>query len=71
MKLNQDLMIIVLKTLETIELTTTVDIKFLMSSLNYLFLITDCQSWKALNKNMSKNRSDLNERWNLYRFSSR
>lgn len=55
MKLNQDLFIIVLKVLETAELTTTDDIKLIISSLNYLYLITDCQSWKALQKNMSKN----------------
>jgi hypothetical protein len=53
MKLNQDLLIIALKILETTELTTSMDIRLFMSSLNYLYLITDCQSWKALQKNMS------------------
>jgi hypothetical protein len=54
MKLNQDLLILVLKVLETTELITTDDIKLIISSLNYLYLMTDCQSWKALQKNMSK-----------------
>jgi hypothetical protein len=53
MKLNQDLLLVVLKVLETTELTTTDDIKLIISSLNYLYLITDCQSWKALQKNLS------------------
>ncbi|UJR25011.1 hypothetical protein I4U23_006372 [Adineta vaga] len=54
MKLNQDLLIIALKMLETIELTTTVDIKLFMNSLNYIYLITDHQNWKALQKNMNE-----------------
>lgn len=53
MKLNQDFMILILKILETTELTTNEDIRLTLSSLNYLYLITDCQSWKALQKNMS------------------
>ena len=53
MKFNQDFLIITLKLLETTELTTNNDIKLVNSSLNYLYLITDCQSWKALQKNMS------------------
>lgn len=53
MKLNQDLLLVVLKVLETTELTTTDDIKLIISSLNYLYLIMDCQSWKALQKNLS------------------
>jgi hypothetical protein len=55
MKLNQDLLVLILKILETTEMTTTDDIKLVLSSLNYLYLITDCQSWKALQKNMSTN----------------
>ncbi|CAF0758767.1 unnamed protein product [Rotaria sp. Silwood1] len=53
MKFNQDFMIVILKVIETTELTTNDDIKLIISSLNYLYLITDCQSWKALQKNMS------------------
>jgi len=55
MKLNQDLLILVVKVLETNELTTADDVKLIISSVNYLYLITDCQSWKALQKNMSTN----------------
>ncbi len=55
MKLNQDLLVIVLKVLETTEMTTNDDIKLVISSLNYLYLMTDCQSWKALQKNLSMN----------------
>ena len=53
MKFNQDLLIIALKILETTELSKTDDIKLFLSSLNYLYLMTECQSWKALQKNMS------------------
>jgi hypothetical protein len=53
MKLNQDLLVLALKILETTDLTTAVDIQLIISSLNYLYLITECQSWKALQKNMS------------------
>ena len=55
MKLNQDLLIVALKALETTELTTAVNIQLVLSSLNYIYLITDCQSWKALQKNISTN----------------
>ena len=44
---------LILKTLETTELNTTVDIKLVINSINSLFLLTDCQSWKALQKNLS------------------
>ncbi len=54
MKLNQDLLVVTLKVLETTELVTAVDIKLIISSVNYLYLMTDCPSWKALQKNMSK-----------------
>ncbi|CAF3063704.1 unnamed protein product [Rotaria sp. Silwood2] len=54
MKLNQDFMIVMLKVLETTEPTTNDDIKLIINSLNYLYLITDCQSWKALQKNMNE-----------------
>ncbi|CAF3350965.1 unnamed protein product [Rotaria sp. Silwood1] len=54
MKFNQDFMIVILKVIETTELTTNDDIKLIISSLNYLYLITDCQSWKALQKNMNE-----------------
>jgi hypothetical protein len=53
MKLNQDLLVVTLKVLETTELVTAVDIKLIISSVNYLYLMTDCPSWKALQKNMS------------------
>lgn len=53
MKFNQDLLIIALKILETTELSKTDDIKLFLSSLNYLYLMTECQNWKALQKNMS------------------
>ncbi len=48
MKLNQDLLVVTLKVLETTELVTAVDIKLIISSVNYLYLMTDCPSWKAL-----------------------
>ena len=57
MKLNQDLLVVVLKVLETTELTTTEEIKLIISALNYLHLMTDYQSWKALQKNISKSSS--------------
>jgi hypothetical protein len=57
MKLNQDLLVIVLKVLETTELTTTEEIKLIISALNYLHLMTDYQSWKALQKNISESAS--------------
>jgi hypothetical protein len=61
MKLNQDLLVVVLKVLETTDLTTSVDIQLMISCLNYLYLITDCQSWKALQKNMSTNKDHQNK----------
>ncbi|CAF1207544.1 unnamed protein product, partial [Adineta ricciae] len=54
MKFNQDLLVIALKILETTELITTVDIKLFMTSLNFIYLMTDCQSWRALQKNMNE-----------------
>lgn len=53
MKFNQELLVVVLKVLETTETTANDDIRLILSALNYLHLITDCQSWKALQKNMS------------------
>lgn len=57
MKLNQELLVIVLRVLETTELSTTDDIKFVTNGLNYLYLMTDCQSWKAVQKNLSNSTS--------------
>jgi uncharacterized membrane protein len=54
MKLNQDMLLIVLKVIETIELTTNDDIRLMINSLNYLHLLTDCSSWKALQRNLSE-----------------
>jgi hypothetical protein len=61
MKLNQDLLVLALKILETTDLTIAVDIQLMMSSLNYLYLITDCQNCKALQKNMSTNKDSKPE----------
>lgn len=57
MKLNQEFLVIVLRVLETTELTTTDDIKFVTNGLTYLHLITDYQSWKAVQKNLSNSLS--------------
>lgn len=54
MKLNQELLINALRVLETTELTTADDIKLVVTGVNYLHLITECQTWKALQKNISK-----------------
>ena len=54
MKRNQDLVVVVMKVLETTELTTTDGIKLIISALNYLHLMTDYQSWKALQKHISE-----------------
>ncbi|CAF2071444.1 unnamed protein product [Rotaria magnacalcarata] len=59
MKLNQDLLIIILKVLETTELTTNDDIKIIIGSLNYLYLITDCQNELLLRTMLALNRSYL------------
>ena len=57
MKLNQGHLVVVLKGLEATELTTTEEIKLIISALNYSHLMTDHQTWKALQKNISKSSS--------------
>ncbi|CAF3697204.1 unnamed protein product [Adineta steineri] len=54
MKFNQDLLIIVLKILETTDLTTAIDIQLIMSCINYVYLMTDCQNWKAVQNNSNE-----------------